>query len=252
MYWEPSQITQHFRIVWAWWSKIYALRSRHFGHLGLRWSAHLRRGWLGAMVLGLGCGRIRSAGSLLPSTSKRVEWGAVVLNLHEHMYKYIYILHMYFYIYIYKRNYPILVSSFVLVKGPHAGYSNPRYHKISILYYWHSASLGQDFEANPVIPFWLSGGRRCATAQLTPRRAPWMSGLGDLSACGGARRTLWWDGRFHEATRGWARWNWGKTSIQVEKMIEKHRSRMLYKIIFHHDVQVFQHVPTVLSIWGLL
>lgn len=43
-----------------------------------------------------------------------------------------------------------------------------------------------------------------------------------------------------------------KPRSRWKKMIEKHRSRMLYKIIFHHDVQVFQHVPTVLSIWGLL
>ncbi|CAL1140067.1 unnamed protein product, partial [Cladocopium goreaui] len=35
--------------------------------------------------------------------------------------------------------------------------------------YFHPLRRGwnEDFEANPVIPFWLSGGRRCATAQLT-------------------------------------------------------------------------------------
>jgi hypothetical protein len=114
--------------------------------------------------------------------------------------------------------------------------------------------LGQDFEANPVIPFWLSGGRRCATAQLTRSETGAMDETVLVTLARVAERAERYDemadfmkqrvagpGGIGEKPR--SRWT---------KMIKKTSIQDVVYDFFHHDVQVFQHVPTVLSIWGLL
>lgn len=164
------------------------------------------------------------------------------------MYKYIF-THVSIYIYI--KNYPILVSSFVLVKGPHAGYSNPRYQKISILYYWHSASLGQDFEANPIIPFWLSGGRRCATAQLTRSETGAMDETVLVTLARVAERAERYDemADFMKQRVAGPGGIGGKPRSRWKKMIEKPRSRMLY-MIFSTMMSRFSNMFQLFHLFG--